>query len=58
MIRLFDHLKDTYLNEPFEEDMVFYDITIYTNEDYAADNIFAHTKDIAMIQNGRIQQNN
>ena len=44
MVRLFDHLKDTYLNEPFEEDMVFYDITVYTNEDYAADHIFAHTK--------------
>ncbi|RXK19115.1 hypothetical protein [Macrococcus sp. DPC7161] len=44
MHRLFEHLKDTYLNEPFDEHMVFYDITVYTNEDYAADHIFAHTK--------------
>ncbi|WP_414043250.1 hypothetical protein [Macrococcus animalis] len=44
MHRLFDHLKDTYSHEPFQEDMAFYDITVYTNEDYAADNIFAHTK--------------
>ncbi|WP_414046522.1 hypothetical protein [Macrococcus equi] len=44
MHRLFEHLKDTYLNEPFEDNMVFYDITVYTNEDYAADHIFAHTK--------------
>lgn len=44
MHRLFDHLKETYRNEPFEIDMVFYDITVYTNEDYAADNIFAHIK--------------
>ncbi|WP_165981976.1 hypothetical protein [Macrococcus hajekii] len=44
MQRLFSHLKDQYLTEPFDEDMVFYDITVYTNEDYAADHIYAHTK--------------
>lgn len=44
MHRLFEHLKDTYLSKPFEDHMVFYDISVYTNEDYAADNLFAHTK--------------
>jgi hypothetical protein len=44
MQRLFVHLKDVYLAEPFDRDMAFYDITVYTNEDYAADNIYAHTK--------------
>ncbi|TDM04161.1 hypothetical protein [Macrococcus carouselicus] len=44
MQRLFHHLKDQYLTEPFDQNMVFFDITVYTNEDYAADNIYAHTK--------------
>lgn len=44
MQSLFDHLKDLYLNEPFEENQVFYDITVYTNQDYAADQVYAHIK--------------
>ncbi|TDM15347.1 hypothetical protein [Macrococcus bovicus] len=44
MKRLFEHLKDQYLNEPFDTDQAFFDITVYTNEDYAADHIYAHTK--------------
>lgn len=44
MQRLFQHLKEVYLEEPFEDDMAFYDITVYTNEDYASDHIYAHTK--------------
>ena len=38
MQSLFDHLKDLYLNQ------VFYDITVYTNQDYAADQVYAHIK--------------
>ncbi|QQD84221.1 MULTISPECIES: hypothetical protein [unclassified Jeotgalicoccus] len=44
MKNLFDHLKDTYLNETFSEHGTYFDITVYTNEDYAAENIYAHTK--------------
>lgn len=44
MTKLFNHLKEVYLKEPFDEHMAFFDITVYTNEDYAADNIYAHTK--------------
>lgn len=44
MKNLFDHLKDTYLNENFSEHGTYFDITVYTNEDYAAENIYAHTK--------------
>ena len=44
MQSLFDHLKDLYLIEPFEENQVFYDITVYTNQDYAADQVYAHIK--------------
>ena len=44
MKNLFEHLKDTYTNEPNSEYGSYFDITVYTNEDYAAENIYAHTK--------------
>ncbi|GAA3729771.1 hypothetical protein GCM10022378_17850 [Salinicoccus jeotgali] len=44
MKHLYEHLKDVYLEEPFSEDGKYFDITVYTNEDYAGENIYAHTK--------------
>lgn len=44
MRNLFVHLKDTYTNEKHSENGTYFDITVYTNEDYAAENIYAHTK--------------
>ena len=44
MKNLFEQLKDTYTNEPHSEYGSYFDITVYTNEDYAAENIYAHTK--------------
>ena len=44
MKSLFSHLKDVYMEEPFSEQGKYFDITVYTNEDYAGDNIYAHTK--------------
>lgn len=44
MKRLFEHLKDVYLTETFSENGRYFDLTVYTNEDYAGDNIYAHTK--------------
>ncbi|EKU46358.1 hypothetical protein [Staphylococcus massiliensis] len=44
MERLFDHLKDLYLHEPFAEKQSAFSITVYTNLDYAADQIYALVK--------------
>lgn len=44
MQNLFEHLKDVYLEEMLSENGSYFDITIYTNEDYAGENIYAHTK--------------
>ncbi|GEP83557.1 Uncharacterised protein [Staphylococcus piscifermentans] len=44
MVPLFEHLKDVYLNEPFEPGQSAYIITVYTNLDYSADNIYALVK--------------
>ncbi|WP_020006726.1 hypothetical protein [Salinicoccus albus] len=44
MKNLFEHLKDVYLTEPFSENGRYFDLTVYTNENYAGDNIYAHTK--------------
>lgn len=44
MQNLFEHLKDVYLEEILSENGSYFDITIYTNEDYAGENIYAHTK--------------
>lgn len=44
MKNLFVHLKDIYTDEKHSENGTYFDITVYTNEDYAAENIYAHTK--------------
>ncbi|MCG7339560.1 hypothetical protein MHZ36_09670 [Staphylococcus sp. ACRSN] len=44
MESLFNHLKDLFLDEPFEENQSAFSITVYTNLDYAADNVYAHVK--------------
>lgn len=44
MKNLFEHLKDFYLEEELSENGQYFDITVYTNEDYAGENIYAHIK--------------
>lgn len=44
MKNLFEHLKDFYLEEELSETGRYFDITVYTNEEYAGDNIYAHIK--------------
>ena len=44
MDSLYQHLKELYLEEPFEDNQSAFAITIYTNQEYAADNIYAHIK--------------
>lgn len=44
MKNLFVHLKDIYTDEKHSENGTYFDITVYTNENYAAENIYAHTK--------------
>ena len=44
MVPLFEHLKDVYLSEPFETGQSAFIITVYTNLDYSADNIYALVK--------------
>ena len=41
---LFTHLKDVFLEEPFEDNQSAFTITVYTNLDYAADQVYAHIK--------------
>lgn len=44
MENLFSHLKDVFLEEPFEDNQSAFAITVYTNLDYAADQVYAHVK--------------
>lgn len=44
MDNLYQHLKELYLEEPFEDNQSAFAITIYTNQEYAANNIYAHIK--------------
>lgn len=44
MKNLYEHLRDIYLNEKLSERGQYFSITVYTNEDYAGENIFAHVK--------------
>lgn len=44
MTNLFNHLKEVYLEEPFADNQSAFSITVYTNLDYAADQIYAHIK--------------
>ena len=41
---LFSHLKEVFLEEPFGVNQSAYSITVYTNLDYAADQVYAHVK--------------
>ena len=40
----FEHLKDLFLEESFTENQSAFSITVYTNLDYAADQVYAHVK--------------
>ncbi|MCO4339568.1 hypothetical protein MTQ94_10810 [Staphylococcus agnetis] len=44
MENLYAHLKDLYLKEPFAQHQTAFSITVYTNLDYAADQVYAHIK--------------
>ncbi len=44
MKNLLAHLKDFYLEESLSDTGQYFDITVYTNEEYAGDNIYAHIK--------------
>lgn len=44
MKNLYEHLRDIYLTERLSAGGQYFSITVYTNEDYAGENIFAHVK--------------
>jgi len=44
MESLFSHLKELFSEEEFEENQSAFSITVYTNLNYAADNVYAHVK--------------
>ncbi|ARJ51780.1 hypothetical protein [Staphylococcus lutrae] len=44
MDHLFNHLKELYLETDFEASQSAFAITVYTNLDYAADQVYAHVK--------------
>ncbi|UXS28391.1 hypothetical protein MUA33_07755 [Staphylococcus delphini] len=44
MESLFQHLKELYLETDFEVSQSAFAITVYTNLDYAADQVYAHIK--------------
>ena len=44
MENLFTHLKDVFSTEPFRENQSAFTITVYTNLDYAADQVYAYVK--------------
>ncbi|MDQ7192633.1 hypothetical protein DOS68_03385 [Staphylococcus felis] len=44
MHHLYQHLKELYLETEFESNQSAFSITVYTNLDYAADQIYAHIK--------------
>ncbi|MBO1199637.1 hypothetical protein J3T65_09605 [Staphylococcus simiae] len=44
MTNLFTHLKEVFQEEEFEQEQSAFSITVYTNLDYAADQIYAHVK--------------
>ena len=41
---LFTHLKELFSEESFAENQSAFSITVYTNLDYTADQIYAHIK--------------
>lgn len=44
MESLYAHLKDLYLETTFEPQQTAFSITVYTNLEYAADQVYAHIK--------------
>ena len=44
MNNLFTHLKEVFLEEKFQANQSAFTITVYTNLDYAADQVYAHVK--------------
>ena len=44
MKNLYENLRDIYLTERLSAGGQYFSITVYTNEDYAGENIFAHVK--------------
>lgn len=44
MESLFSHLKELFSEEEFEKNQSAFSITVYTNLNYAADNVYAHVK--------------
>lgn len=44
MKNVYDHLKDIFLTESLSKDGKYFSITVYTNQDYAGENIYAHVK--------------
>lgn len=58
MENLFTHLKDVFRDEPFHDNQSAYTITVYTNLDYAADQVYAHVKEIKVNMTGHILLNN
>ena len=44
MENLFTHLKDVFSTEPFRENQSAFTITVYTNLDYAVDQVYAYVK--------------
>ncbi|HEC2168805.1 TPA: hypothetical protein R1942_000897 [Staphylococcus delphini] len=44
MESLFQHLKELYLETDFDASQSAFAITVYTNLDYAADQVYAHIK--------------
>lgn len=44
MENLFTHLKDVFSTEPFSENQSAFTITVYTNLDYAVDQVYAYVK--------------
>ena len=58
MENLFTHLKDVFSTEPFSENQSAFTITVYTNLDYAADQVYAYVKRSKGSTNGHILLNN
>ena len=57
MNNLFTHLKEVFLEEKFQANQSAFTITVYTNLDYAADQVYAHVKRYKG-KNDYTQQNN
>lgn len=54
---LFTHLKELFSEESFAENQSAFSITVYTNLDYTADQIYAHVKRLEGSMTGHKQLN-